>query len=220
MNYIIFTKKKWDKNNFAQLDKNIFVMNKINLAKIKKIDPKILFFIHWSKFIKQSLFKKYLCIQFHSSNLPKGRGGSPIQNQILLGLKQTKITAFKVSSVLDAGPICLQTNLLLKGNARDILKSMEAKSVYMIKKLIKKKKIIFKMQKGKPTFFKRRNPSESKIYLKKFNKIEKLYDFMRMLDAPGYPKAFVIQDNFKFLFDNVKVDKNTIKANVKINRND
>ena len=114
MKFIIITKKKWDPNNFMKLNNNIIVFDRINFSKIKKINPKIIFFIHWSKFIKETLFKKYLCIQFHSSNLPKGRGGSPIQNQILLNIKQTKISAFKVSDSLDSGPICLQHNLSLK----------------------------------------------------------------------------------------------------------
>ena len=111
MKFIIVTKKKWNLNNFNKLNKNIFVLDKVNLIKIKKINPKIIFFIHWSKFIKKPIFKKYLCIQFHSSKLPKGRGGSPIQNQILSNIKKTKITAFKVSSTLDSGLILLLNNL-------------------------------------------------------------------------------------------------------------
>ena len=47
MKFIIITKKKWDLNNFKKLKKNIFVLNKINLKEIKKINPKIIFFIHW-----------------------------------------------------------------------------------------------------------------------------------------------------------------------------
>ena len=44
MKFIIITKKKWDLNNFKDLNKNIFVLDKINLKKIKKINPKIIFF--------------------------------------------------------------------------------------------------------------------------------------------------------------------------------
>ena len=125
MKFIIITKRKWNLNNFKKLNKNILILDKINLSKIKKINPKIIFFIHWSKLINNSIFKKYLCIQFHSSNLPKGRGGSPIQNQILSNIKKTKISAFKVSQSLDAGPICLQENLSLQGNALSIFTRME-----------------------------------------------------------------------------------------------
>ena len=220
MKFIIITKKKWDSNNFKKLSKNILVLDKINLIKIKRINPKIIFFIHWSKFVSKSIFKKYLCIQFHSSNLPRGRGGSPIQNQIMLNVKKTKISAFKISERLDSGPICLQDNISLRGNALDILIRMETKSIQMIKKIIKKKNLIFVKQKGKPSFFKRRTPSESKINLNKTRTINKLYDFLRMLDAPNYPNAFIKLNKFKFTFNDIKINKNKIDAKVKITKNE
>lgn len=220
MKYIIITKKKWDLKNFKNLKKNILVLDKINLTKIKKIDPKIIFFIHWSSYINETIFNKYLCIQFHSSNLPKGRGGSPIQNQILSNIKMTKISAFKVSGNLDSGPICLQYNLSLKGSALDILKRIEKKSIQMIKKIINKKNLNFEKQKGKPSFFKRRKPSESKIYIHKILTIDKLYDFLRMLDAPCYPNAYMILNKFKFMFNNIKINKKKIYAKVEIVKNE
>ena len=220
MKYIIITKRKCDLNNFKKLKKNIFVLDKVNIIKIKRINPKIIFFIHWSKFINKSIFEKYLCIQFHSSNLPKGRGGSPIQNQIMLNIKKTKISAFKVSERLDSGPICIQGDLSLQGNALDILSKMEAKSVQMIKKIIKTKNLKFKKQKGKPSFFKRRKPSESKINAYKTKTINELYDFLRMLDAPGYPKAFIKLNKIKFSFNDIKIIKNKINAKVEITKNE
>ena len=220
MKFIIITKKKWDLNNFKNLSKNILVLDDINLVKIKRIKPKIIFFIHWSKFVSQNIFKKYLCIQFHASNLPKGRGGSPIQNQILLNIKNTKISAFKISEILDSGPICLQDNLSLKGNAIDILRRMETKSIQMIKKIVKKKILVFKEQKGKPSFFQRRKPSESKINVNNMKSINKLYDFLRMLDAPGYPNAFIKLNKFKFIFNDIKINKNKIDAKVKITKDE
>ena len=220
MKYIIITKKKWDLNNFKKLKKNIFVLDKVNIIKIKRINPKIIFFIHWSKFISQNIFKKYLCIQFHASNLPKGKGGSPIQNQIMLNVKKTKISAFKISERLDSGPICLQDNLSLKGSAIDILRRMENKSIQMIKKIIKKKFLVFKKQKGKTSFFKRRKPSESKIDFNNMKSINRLYDFLRMLDAPDYPNAFIKLNKFKFTFNDIKINKNKIDAKVKITKNE
>ena len=220
MKFIIITKKKWNLGNFKNLDKNIFVLDKINLKKIKKINPQIIFFIHWSHLINESLFKKYLCIQFHASNLPKGRGGSPIQNQILLNIKKTKISAFKVSKRLDSGPICLQYDLSLEGSAISIFKRLENKSIQMIKKIIKSKNLNFKKQKGKPSFFIRRKPSESKINIYKIKTIKKLYDFLRMLDAPSYPKAYIKLNKFKFMFNDIKMNKDKINAKVEIVKNE
>lgn len=219
MNYIIITKKIWDKNNLKNLSKKIKVFHKIQKYKINKINPKIIFFIHWSKLIPKNIYENYTCIQFHLANLPKGRGGSPIQNQILKDIKKTKISAFKVEKKLDSGPICMKQNFNLNGNAVSILKRMEFKSIEMIEKLINKKRILFKKQSGKPSFFKRRKPEESKIKISKIKTIKKMYDFLRMLDAPEYPKAFIKLKEFKFTFNDIKKKNNFIEANVIIKKN-
>ena len=56
---------------------------------------------------------------------------------------------------------------------------------------------------GKPTFFKRRNEKMSKIS-NSVNNINKLYDFLRMLDAEDYPKAYLELKNLKVEFFNIK----------------
>ena len=96
INYLIISKKKWDIENFEILNKSYKFSYKLDKRKIIKYSPKIIFFIHWSEKIPSEIFKRYLCIQFHSSDLPKFKGGSRIQNQIVNGVKKTKITAFKV----------------------------------------------------------------------------------------------------------------------------
>ena len=218
MKNIIITKKIWSKKNFDILKKNFLILSKVDLKKIKFSNPKVIFFIHWSKLISSSVFNKYTCIQFHASNLPKGRGGSPIQNQILLGKKKTKLTAFQVSKNLDAGPICQQRNLSLKGNANQIFIRLEKTALLMIKKIISKKKLVFKSQKGSPSYFKRRNAKQSLINFKKIKSFDKLYDFLRMLDADGYPNDYIKLNKYNLSFNSVKQDKNTIYANVQIKK--
>ena len=167
-------------------------MRKFSFTKnyfVKRIDKltKIIFY----SLVKKdtfSIFRRFFCIQFHS--LPKFRGGSPC-NQILKRNKKTKLTAFKIDNKLDTGEICLIKSLSLNGRASEIYSRIERISIKMIIKLSLMKKIIFKPQKGRSSFFKRRLPSESKISLKEFNNPKKLYDFLRMLDAEDYPNAFL-----------------------------
>ena len=217
INYLIVSKKKWDVNNFKTLDRSFKFLNKINKKKIIKTSPKIIFFIHWSKKIPLKIFKKFLCIQFHSSNLPKFKGGSPIQNQIMKGIKKTKITAFKVSNKIDSGDICLKKDLDLNGTATQIYKRMEKISIYMIKELTKKKKIKFNKQKGKSSYFRRRKFVESDISSLKNMNIKNIFNFIRMLDAPDYPKAYLDIKKYKILLENVKRTKNkTLKGEFKV----
>ena len=215
MKYLIITKKIWDKKNFSSLDKKKFVISKkLKKNYISKLKFKFVFFIHWSEYIPSYIYEKFECIQFHSSNLPKGRGGSPIQNQILMGKNMTKLCAFKVVKQIDGGPIYFKKNLSLKGSAADILKRMEKLSVDIIKKIVKSKNLLLKKQTGAPTFFKRRTPKQSEINKKYFSKVDKFYDFVRMLDADGYPKSFFVKNNIKFEFKNIRKLKNIYTSNV------
>jgi methionyl-tRNA formyltransferase len=50
--------------------------------------------------------------------------------------------------------------------------------------------------------FKRRNPSQSNI--SRLRSVDEIYDAIRMLDADGYPHAFIEYDNLKIEFRNAK----------------
>ena len=200
--FLIITKKKWNLKNFQKINKKLTILSDLNLKKVIKINPKIIFFIYWSKIIPKAIFNNYLCIQFHSSDLPKYRGGSPIQHQILSGLKKTKITAFKVNDKIDSGKVCLKKSISLKGKASEIYDRVENKCIQMISEIISKKKIIFKKQKETDLIHKRRETYESNIELFTPNKKITLYDFIRAHDADVYPKTFIKTKNFRFeLFD-------------------
>ena len=45
--------------------------------------PDIILFYGWSSIIPNEIIDKYKCLMLHPSALPKFRGGSPIQNQII-----------------------------------------------------------------------------------------------------------------------------------------
>ena len=67
---------------------NVRVNNKIVKANYKvKAKDIVTIVLNYPKqeyeLIPEDIYTKYVCIQFHASDLPKGRGGSPIQNQIV-----------------------------------------------------------------------------------------------------------------------------------------
>jgi len=218
MKYLVFTKRTWDKNNFKNLNpKKFCVLKEFNEKQIIKYNPKIIFFIHWSKIVPAKIFKNYYCVQFHSSDLPRFRGGSPIQNQIIRGIKKTKLSAFKMSEKIDSGEIILKKNLNLNGAAEKIYKEMEKKSLSMIKSIVQKK-IKTYPQKGKSSYFKRRSPNESNLNHVNIKNLDFIYDFIRMLDAKGYPNAFIEFKGYKIYLNNVKKQRNKINGNFKIEK--
>jgi len=216
MKYLVISKKIWEISNFEKLDKRVKFKSKLKNSDLLKIKPQIIFFIHWSKKIPRKIFKKYLCIQFHSSNLPYFKGGSPIQNQIINGLNKTKISAFKIEEHFDSGQICMKKTLSLKGNANEIFKRMENISISMINSLINQKKIKFIKQKNKGSFYSRRKPNQSNLINIKKPNFKKIYDFIRMLDADNYPNAYLKFKEFKLLLNKAKKYKNSIDGRFKI----
>ena len=143
--------------------------NELKYNKIKKINPALIFFPDWSWKVPDKIVSNYTCVCFHEAPLPKFRGGSPIQNQIICGITKTKTTAFVMNDKIDAGDILLQKDLSLDGSIEEIFSRMYENDFSMILKIIhgnyKRRK-----QTGKPTTFSRRKPKDSKLKDLNFSK--------------------------------------------------
>lgn len=200
--------------------KFVLLSNKdsLNVENLRSINPRYIFFPHWSHLIPESIFSEFTCVVFHMTDLPYGRGGSPLQNLILQGVGDTKITALKVVKDLDAGPIYMKSELNLLGPANDIYHRASCIIEDMIQKMILEP-LPPVPQKGEPTFFKRRTPEQSNI--ERVDCKKTLFDMIRMLDADGYPHAFIDIDNFKVEFTEVTKNNGEISAKarfLKINK--
>lgn len=196
--------------------KNIFLITQrrnLNINFIKKINPNIIFFPHWSYKVDEDILNKYKCICFHTAPLPYGRGGSPIQNLIIKNFKKSPICAIKMTKDLDAGPIYIKKIINLRGTLNEIFERMSIIIFEMIK-ILMVKKIYPKKQRGKVFKFIRLKENNSEI--KDEINIQKIYDKIRMLDSDCYPNAYIKINNFKFLFSKPILKKNSIICNAKI----
>ena len=202
--------KKKKNINWILIDKR----EEFNLEYLRAIKTDVIFIPHWSYIIPNDIFENYECIVFHMTDLPFGRGGSPLQNLISRGIYSTKISALKVDKGIDTGDVYLKENLELDGAATDIFE----RANHIIQKMIisiLQNKIKPVPQKGKVTIFKRRKPHQSNII--ELETLQKVYDYIRMLDADGYPKAYLENKFLKFEFNNANFkNKNEIIATVKI----
>ena len=219
---IIATIKPWNidffKKKINKLSGNWILINKpseLTFAKLDKISIDNIYFVHWSKIIPSSIYKKYRCISFHMTDLPYGRGGSPLQNLILRKKKFTKISAFKVNNKIDGGPIYLKKKLTLNGSAQEIFIRAAKIVLEMIKKM-NTGRLNPKSQKPSKISFKRLTKKDNSLDLKKIKNLNELYDRIRMVDAPEYPDAYIENKNFVFNFNKVKKIKNILYSSVKI----
>lgn len=221
MNIIIATIKSWNIKNAKdfryQYGDNITVITEkeeLNLKCVKKLNPDFIFFPHWSWIIPDEIYKSFNCVVFHMTDLPFGRGGSPLQNLILRGIEETKISAIKVDGGIDTGEIFFKYPLNLNGTADEIF--MRSSKIIFNKMIpaILNKEYTLKRQEGEVVEFKRRKPEESLIV--ENLSLEGLYDFIRALDGEDYPKAFITFGNFKMSFSRPSLKSNRIITDVEI----
>lgn len=180
---------------------------------VHSIQPRYIFFLHWSWKVPDAMVRDYECVCFHMTDVPYGRGGSPLQNLIVRGHRETKLTALRMTAEFDAGPVYAKEPLSLEGNAEEILMRASALSAEMINRIVRREPRP-RPQKGKPTIFKRRKPEESAISVQP--SVERLHDFMRMLDAEGYPRAFLQHAGFRYEFSRATLYDGRIVADVTI----
>jgi methionyl-tRNA formyltransferase len=221
--FVVVSEKKYHVALFQNLklifpDFNWYLIDNkadFNISYLNEIKPKLIFIPHWSYIISKKIFNEYECIVFHMTDLPFGRGGSPLQNLISRGYKTTKISAIKVESGIDTGDVYLKKMLNLDGSATDIFNKSTLIIEEMIIEIINNN-IIPVPQIGVVTEFNRRKPEESNI--SELEELERIYDYIRMLDCEGYPHAFIETPNVKFEFTNANFDTNKqiISANVRI----
>lgn len=171
--------------------------------------PRFVFFPHWNWRVSQEIWAHHECVCFHMTDLPFGRGGSPLQNLIERGYTQTVITAFKMVEEIDAGPVYAKRQLFLDGRAEEIYRRAGEISWDLIVSIALEQPQATS-QLGKVTRFRRRKPEQS--LLPSSGELKSIYDHIRMLDAPTYPPAFVQHGNFLIEFSHAQLVDKVIKA--------
>ncbi|MDP2676855.1 MAG: methionyl-tRNA formyltransferase [bacterium] len=189
---------------------------KLTYARLKKINPRYVFFPHWSWRIPPEIHEHFECVGFHETDVPFGRGGSPLQNLIVRGIYKTKISAIRVVHSMDAGAVYLKYPINLKdGSAQELFERISTIVFGMITRIIKDHPQS-KAQKGEVMILKRRKPEESRIPAGLRGR--KLYDFIRMLDADEYPRAFILYGDYILEFFNAEVHNGTVRTSVRIRK--
>lgn len=184
--------------------------------KLEKLQPEMILIPHWSYIIPEDIFNNFSCVVFHMTDLPYGRGGSPLQNLIVRKHDVTKVSAIRVAEGIDTGDVYLKKPLSLLGTAEEIFIRSARVILSMITEIIDKG-LQPKPQEGEVVTFKRRKKAEGNIA--GLSETEEVYDYIRMLDAEGYPPAFLETEYFKFEFSRASLKAgDTIIADVKITK--
>jgi methionyl-tRNA formyltransferase len=218
--YLVLGCKSWDRRVYeeklARLPgqwRYIGAPEELSASVVREFDPRYLFFLHWSWKVPSEIVEKFECVCFHMTDVPYGRGGSPLQNLIVRGHHETKLTALRMSAEFDAGPVYIKESLSLEGSAEEIYLRATQLSSAMIERFISES-LEAELQQGEAVNFKRRKPEESEIGNPA--SLQQVHDWIRMLDAEGYPNAFLNCAGFRFEFSRSALYDGRIVADVKI----
>lgn len=219
--YILASSKSWNESGFELLESELeanwyWVSTQAQLLQaLESCKPRYIFFLHWNWYVQKEIWQNHECVCFHMTDVPYGRGGSPLQNLIVAGNKETKLTALRMVEEMDAGPTYTKRPLSLSGPAESIYKRAGELSFDIIRWMVENEPTPVPQQ-GEVVSFKRRIPAQSK--LPDEGAVEGLYDHIRMLDAPTYPLAFVEHGEFWLEFASATFNGDEVRAAVKIRK--
>lgn len=163
-----------------------------NEIAIKDFKPDIILYYGWSWIISKKMINNFKCIMLHPSPLPKYRGGSPIQNQIIRNVKESAVTLFLMDNGIDTGDIIAQEKVSFLGHLDEIFERISKIGTDLTLKIINEGYKLKKQNNSEATIFKRRKIEESLITIEEIKKFpgEYLYNKIRMLEDP-YPNAYI-----------------------------
>jgi len=145
-----------------------------------------------------TLYKNKFNMVVHPSDLPAGKGFSPIAWQVLEGKREIPIVMFDAVPEVDAGNIYMRDVIRLDGTElNEEIKHKQGISTFLmcIKFVEQYNKLLPDAQSGNESFYKRRTKKDSQLDPEKT--IAEQFDLFRIVDNDRYP-AFFYLNNVKY----------------------
>jgi methionyl-tRNA formyltransferase len=154
----------------------------------------IAFLLSYEKIVESEILRRSRSnIVVHASELPKGKGMSPMTWQVLEGCNTIPLTLFEAVEALDSGPVYLRDTVHFRGN--ELLPEMQellgVKIVQMCSAFVERWPAILNRgvpQTGESTFYRKRSPEDSKLDPHK--SLAEQFNLLRVVDNEQYP-AFI-----------------------------
>lgn len=149
-------------------------------------------FLSCEKLVKKEVLKKnrYNLVA-HASDLPQGKGWSPLTWQILEGKNDVCISLFEAVDKVDAGEIYDKAMLHFEGHELidEMQETMGLKINEMIISFLRKyPDIVGIKQAGEESFYPRRKPEDSELDMEKT--ITEQFNLLRVVNNEKYPVFF------------------------------
>jgi methionyl-tRNA formyltransferase len=158
----------------------------------------ILFLLSCEKIIKKEILDlNNNNIVVHPSELPNGRGWSPLAWQILEGKNKIPVSLFEAVEDVDAGPVYILDYIELSGSElnEEIKDSQGKKTTEMVLSYVNNYPMDPKPQTGTPSFYKKRKEKDNELDIDK--SISEQFNLLRIVDNERYPIHFY-KDGVKY----------------------
>ena len=147
---------------------------------------KMLFLVSCLEKISKETRSRYESVLvLHESDLPQGRGWSPLAWQILSGKNDITVTLLEASEIIDGGRIWAQETVSFRGdelNDEINAKALEAK--FRLMEMAIAGECSIRDQVGEPSYYRRRTPEDSRVDPNKT--IAEQFDLLRICE-PRFP---------------------------------
>jgi methionyl-tRNA formyltransferase len=163
----------------------------------------VLCLLSCEKIFKNLSFNKYNLV-VHESDLPEGKGWSPLTWQVLEGVNEIPITLFEAEESVDSGVIYSQTTIKLEGHEliSEIKDQQGEKTIELIFNFLKQyPNVCGRKQEGIGSFYPRRRSEDSLLDINK--SINDQFNLLRVCDNERYP-AYFEKNGVKYLVKIIK----------------
>lgn len=178
------------------------------LEAVRKDSFSMIFIVGWSWRVPNDVLDNNYVVGMHPSDLPAFAGGSPIQNQILDGVKETKASIFRLTSKMDGGPIVCKRPFSLVGHMPDIFDELSRVTCEMLHDIARTHPITTETPQPSGGFrVARLKPNQSKLDKEQLvsMKCVDLYDSIRCREDP-YPNVYIEDETGKLYFKLVEFE--------------
>lgn len=186
-----------------------------NIAILREIQPDYIFVVGLSQIVSRDLIDlaKKGTIGFHPTPLPKFRGRAALVWQVLLGVRESKVSMFLIDEGMDSGDIIGQEPYLIEKEdyAMDVTNKVMDALRRLLKRVLPEVKsntlIPVSQNEGEATYLLRRIPEDGQINWQE--PVRKVHTLIRAVSHP-YPGAFSNYDGrHKVIFWQAEVLENT-----------
>lgn len=152
----------------------------------------LVFILSYYKIVPDPLLKKHrLNLVVHASDLPRGRGWSPLIWQILEGKNRIPLTLFEATAKMDDGDIYIKDYILLEGHELigKIREKLASKIIELCLRFLDIDRNLKPVkQKGKISYYPKRSMQDSRLDINKG--IREQFNLLRTVDNEVFPAFF------------------------------